>query len=61
VLNHAAGRVLLLQSVARSFAVNYSEVTTHKVADGVYLLTTTPYADAGFCGNGAAVITSEGL
>jgi hypothetical protein len=31
------------------------------VAEGVYVFTTTPYAEVGFCGNIAAVVTSEGV
>src|SRR5258708_5936595 len=42
-------------------ADDYGKVTTSKVADGVYLFTTTPYAEAGFCGNSVAVITDEGV
>jgi glyoxylase-like metal-dependent hydrolase (beta-lactamase superfamily II) len=42
-------------------AADYGKVATHKVADGVYLFTTTPYADVGFCGNSVAIITGEGV
>ena len=42
-------------------AADYGKVTRHKVADGVYLFTTTPYADVGFCGNSVAIITSDGV
>jgi cyclase len=37
-------------------ASDYGKVSVHKVADGVFLFTTTAYADVGFCGNVTAVI-----
>jgi hypothetical protein len=46
---------------ASCLAADYGKVTTHKVADGVYLFTTTPYADVGFCGNSVAIIGSDGV
>jgi glyoxylase-like metal-dependent hydrolase (beta-lactamase superfamily II) len=46
---------------ASCLGADYGKVTTHKVADGVYLFTTTPYADVGFCGNSVAVITGDGV
>jgi glyoxylase-like metal-dependent hydrolase (beta-lactamase superfamily II) len=39
-----------------AIAQDHGHVTTHKLANGVYLFTTTPYADVGFCGNVVAVI-----
>ena len=42
-------------------AADYGKVTGHKVADGVYLFTTTPYADVGLSGNSVAILTDEGV
>jgi cyclase len=53
------GLALLL--VATAPAADYGRVTTHKVAEGVYLFTTTPYADVGFCGNVVAVVGDRGV
>jgi cyclase len=39
----------------------YGKVTTQKIADGVYLFTTSPYADVGFCGNSVAIVSDEGV
>ena len=44
-----------------TLAQDYGKVTTQKVAEGVYLFTTTPYADVGFCGNVVAVTTDGGV
>ena len=44
-----------------ALAADYGRVATHKVADGVYLFTTSPYADVGFCGNSAAIIAEDGV
>lgn len=51
---------LVLALVPSSFAREYGKVTTHKIADGIYLFTTTGYGDAGFCGNSVAVISEDG-
>lgn len=42
-------------------AADYGEVTMSKVADGVFLFTTSPYGDVGFGGNSVAIITGEGV
>lgn len=42
-------------------AADYGKVTSQKVAEGVYLFTTTPYGDVGFCGNSIAVVSSDGV
>jgi len=44
-----------------ALGAEYGKVTTHKIAEGVYLFTTTPYADVGFCGNSVAVVTEDGV
>src|SRR4051794_40655035 len=44
-----------------SWSADYGKVTTSKVAEGVYLLTTAPYGDVGFGGNSVAIITDEGV
>lgn len=36
-------------------------VTSSKVADGVYLFTTSRYGDVGFGGNAVAILTDEGI
>lgn len=42
-------------------AKDYGKVTSHKVAEGVYLFTTTPYADVGLSGNSVAVLSDDGV
>jgi len=44
-----------------SGAKDYGKVTGQKVAEGVYLFTTTPYADVGLSGNSVAILTDEGV
>ena len=39
----------------------YGKVTSSKVAEGIYLFTTTPYGDVGFGGNAVAILTEEGV
>jgi glyoxylase-like metal-dependent hydrolase (beta-lactamase superfamily II) len=43
------------------FAKDYGKVTSVKVADGIYLFTTTPYADVGLSGNSVAILSNEGV
>lgn len=43
------------------FAGDYGAVSTHKIADGIFLFTTTPYADVGFCGNVTAVVGDKAV
>jgi glyoxylase-like metal-dependent hydrolase (beta-lactamase superfamily II) len=53
---------LLLACVATPLrATDYGKVTSKKVADGVFLFTTTPYADVGFCGNVTAVVGDDAV
>src|ERR1035438_3666266 len=42
-------------------AADYGKVTMFKVANGVYLFTTSPYGDVGFSGNSVAILTDEGV
>ena len=42
-------------------AADYGKVTSSKVADGVYLFTTSRYGDVGFGGNAVAILTDEGV
>ena len=42
-------------------AKDFGKVTGQKVAEGVYLFTTTPYGDAGLSGNSVAVLSDEGV
>ncbi|HEX3584450.1 MAG TPA: MBL fold metallo-hydrolase [Candidatus Angelobacter sp.] len=42
-------------------AKDYGKVTGQKVAQGVYLFTTTPYADVGLSGNSVAILSDEGV
>jgi cyclase len=42
-------------------AKDYGKVTGQKVAEGVYLFTTTPYADVGLSGNSVAILSNEGV
>jgi glyoxylase-like metal-dependent hydrolase (beta-lactamase superfamily II) len=42
-------------------AADYGKVTMSKVADGVYLFTTSRYGDVGFGGNSVAILTAEGV
>ena len=51
----------LMHFVPACLANDYGEITGHKVADGVYLFTTTPYADVGLSGNSVAILTDEGV
>lgn len=55
------GLALILLFGAHLYATDYGKVTTRKVADGVFLFTTTPYGDVGFCGNSVAILSDEGV
>ena len=44
-----------------TFAKDYGKVTGQKVAEGVYLFTTTPYADVGLSGNSVAILSDDGV
>jgi cyclase len=56
-------RVLLCLGVLGGicFAKDYGKVTSRKVAEGIYLFTTTPYADVGLRGNSLAIISEDGV
>lgn len=47
--------------VPKCHAEDYGKVTGQKVAEGVYLFTTTPYADVGLSGNSVAILSDEGV
>jgi cyclase len=42
-------------------AKDFGKVAGQKVAEGVYLFTTTPYADAGLSGNSVAILSDDGV
>jgi cyclase len=44
-----------------AFSAEYGKVTGRKVAEGVYLFTTTPYADVGLSGNSVAILSDDGV
>jgi cyclase len=52
---------LLCLSLLSCFCVaaDFGKVTGQKVAEGVYLFTTTPYGDAGLSGNSVAILSNE--
>lgn len=45
----------------KASAKDYGKVTGQKVAEGVYLFTTTPYADVGLSGNSVAILSNDGV
>jgi len=45
----------------KCMAADYGKVTGRKVAEGVYLFTTTPYADVGLSGNSVAILSGDGV
>ena len=47
--------------ISYGHAADYGKVTGQKVAEGVYLFTTTPYADVGLSGNSVAILSDEGV
>jgi cyclase len=52
---------LLAYATAAVFGADFAKTITTKVADGVYLFTTTGYGDVGLNGNVTAIITDEGV
>src|SRR4051812_11797317 len=54
---------LLTSALLAAFcgAADYGKVTGQKVAEGIYLFTTTPYADVGLSGNSVAILSDEGV
>jgi glyoxylase-like metal-dependent hydrolase (beta-lactamase superfamily II) len=55
--------ILLGLGILSSHAVakDYGKVTGQKVAEGVYLFSTTPYADVGLSGNSIAILSDDGV
>lgn len=51
----------LLHFIPSCQAKDYGKVSSQKVAEGVYLFTTTPYGDVGLCGNSVAILSNEGV
>lgn len=47
--------------VPKCHAKDYGKVTSHKVAEGVYLFTTTSYGDVGLSGNSVAIVSDDGV
>ena len=45
----------------KCMAADFGKVSSHKVAEGVYLFTTTPYADVGLSGNSVAILSDDGV
>jgi cyclase len=66
-LNRIAIRVSLPMLVclgfigSTAFAKDYGKVTGQKVAEGIYLFTTTPYADVSLSGNSVAILSDDGV
>lgn len=53
--------IVLLTLACSVVATDYGKVTISKVAEGVYLFTTSRYGDVGFGGNAIAILTDEGV
>lgn len=57
--------VILLASMhfvpLKCMAADFGKVSSHKVAEGVYLFTATPYADVGLSGNSVAIVSDDGV
>ena len=66
-MHRTAARLLVfalavfLHFVPACVAKDYGKVTSQKVAEGIYLFTTTPYADVGLSGNSVAILSDEGV
>jgi cyclase len=45
----------------KCLAKDFGKVASQKVAEGVYLFTTTPYGDVGLSGNSVAVLSDDGV
>ena len=45
----------------KCLAADFGKVSSQKVAEGIYLFTTTPYADVGLSGNSVAIIAGDGV
>jgi cyclase len=53
--------LMFLWLISYGRAADFGKVTGQKVAEGVYLFTTTPYADVGLSGNSIAILSDEGV
>jgi cyclase len=53
--------ISLLCGTAWGQTGNFARTTVTKVADGVYLFTTSAYGDVGLNGNSTAIVTDEGV
>jgi glyoxylase-like metal-dependent hydrolase (beta-lactamase superfamily II) len=53
--------MMLLVLACSAVAADSGKVTSSRVADGVYLFTTSRYGDVGFGGNAIAILTEEGV
>lgn len=53
--------IALIVVASASSASDSGVVTSSKVAEGVYLFTTSRYGDVGFGGNAVAILTAEGV
>jgi cyclase len=60
-LRHMQGLVAVCALATVSWCADYGKVTMSRVAEGVYLFTTSPYGNVGFGGNSVAIITDEGV
>jgi cyclase len=61
MLTNMVRRIALLLFLSTAFAADFGKTTTTKVAEGVYLFTTTGHGDVGLSGNSVAIITDEGV
>lgn len=52
---------LFVQFIPQCLAKDFGKVTSQKVAEGVYLFTTTPYGDVGLSGNSVAVMSDNSV
>lgn len=52
---------IFLHFVPTVLAKDYGKVSSQKIAEGVYLFTTTPYGDVGLSGNSVAVLSDNGV
>jgi cyclase len=55
------GLLCCVYFVPGCLAKDFGKVTSQKVAEGVYLFTTTSYADVGLSGNSVAILSDEGV
>lgn len=53
--------LVLVHFAPSCFAKDFGKVTSQKVAEGIYLFTTTPYGDVGLSGNSVAIVSDDGV